>query len=240
MSSVKGEKQVNSVEYWNGNARWYKLWIDHNNYHGSILETLRFITKPGWNILDIGGGGGVLAIPLMLNQCHVTVLEPSSAMRDILNEEIMKAGGFLTITVDSRRWEDVDPVEFSNHDLILACNSLHLVRPGFREAIKKVFSARTPRIFIVTEQPLNGLQRYGELSDYQLILSEVQEQESSFVYHCLDEAIEHWSFRYGSDPNDIEKQDLFSKLTEKESHFRLKEKAMVYSYYWRHMEADRQ
>jgi len=231
---------VNSVEYWNGNARWYKLWVDHNNYHGNILENLRSIAKPGWRVLDIGGGGGVLAIPLMLNQCQVNVLEPSSAMRDILSEEIIKAGRPRTITVDTRRWEDVNPSEFCDYDLILACNSLHLVRSGFREAIKKIFSAGTPHIFIVTEQPLNGLQCYGELNDYQLISSAVQEQESSFVYHCLDEAIEHWSFRYGTGPTDTEKQDLFSKLTEEEGHFRLKGKAKVHSYYWRRAETDRQ
>jgi len=233
------EIRANSVDYWNGNARWYKLWVDHNNYHGNILETLKSIAKPGWRVLDIGGGGGVLAIPLMLNQCHVNVLEPSSAMRDILSEEIIKTGGDRTITVDTRSWEDVNPSELCDYDLILACNSLHLFRSGFREAIKKVFSAGTAHIFIVTEQALDGLRRYAEVNDYRLIYSVLQERESSFVYHSRSEAIEHWLFRYCTDPNDVEKQDLFSRLIEVKGHFRLKGKATVYSYYWKCMETDR-
>lgn len=231
---------MNSVEYWNGNARWYKLWVEHNNYHESIVVTLRSITRPGWKILDVGGGGGVLAIPLMMNHCNVTMLEPSWAMRDILECEIKKAGLSSTYTIDTRTWEEVDPVEFREHDIIMACNSLHLVRPGFKEAFKKMFFAEVPYIFIVTEKPVDGLRRFAEANLYQMILSSAQEQESAFVYHCRDEALEHWRFRYGREPNILEKHDLLSKLAEEEGHVRLHGKAMVYTYCWRHKKVDRQ
>jgi hypothetical protein len=240
VSSSKGEKLVNSVDYWNGNARWYRLWVEHNNYHESIIETLRLISRPGWKVLDIGGGGGVLAVPLMMNQCYVIVLEPSQAMRDILEKEVIRTGMPSTITVDTRKWEDIDPIEFCDHDLIMACNSLHLVMPGFKEAFQKVFISKAPHIFIVTEQPLNGLRHYAKVKNYQLIFSDVEERESSFVYYCRDEAVEHWSSRYGTDPNDRERQDVLFRLTMEEGHFRLKGKATVYSYYWKQMEADRQ
>jgi hypothetical protein len=149
----------------------------------------------------------------MMKQCDVVVLEPSWAMRDILDKEVIKTGIPSTITVDTRKWEDINPMEFSDHDFIMACNSLHLVRPGFEDAFKKIFAAKAPHIFIVTEQPLNGLRNYAEANNYQLIFSEVQEQESSFVYHCHDEAIEHWSFRFGTNPNEEVRKDILSKLT---------------------------
>ncbi len=231
---------MNSVEYWNENARWYKLWVDHNNYHRSILETLKSITKPGWKVLDIGGGGGILAIPLVTNQCDVTVLEPSWAMRDILESEIKKAGLSSIITIDTRKWEEVDPTELNEQDLIMACNCLHLVRPGFKEAFKKMFFAEVPHVFIVTEKPLNNLQYFAAANQYQLIFSNVKEQESSFVYHYRSEALEHWMFKYGTEPNDMERQDLFSKLTEEEGHFRLAGKAKIYTYYWRYKKVDMQ
>lgn len=229
---------MNSVEYWNGNARWYKLWVEHNNYHEGIVEILRSITRPGWKILDVGGGGGVLAIPLVMCQCDVTVLEPSWAMRDILESEMEKTGQSSAITIDTRLWEEVDPSEFREYDIIIACNSLHLVGLGFKQAFKKMFLAEVPHIFIVTEKTVNGFQRFAAANDYQLIFSGAQEQESSFVYHCRDEAIEHWMFRHGREPSILERHDLFSRLTEKEGHFRLHGKAMVYTYCWRHKMAE--
>ena len=50
-----------SVTFWDGYAPWYKLWMEHNRYHNRIIEALTTMVEPGWKVLDIGAGNGVLS-----------------------------------------------------------------------------------------------------------------------------------------------------------------------------------
>ena len=40
------------------------------NYHDEVLETLMEMVRPGWKILDIGAGNGVLSLPLCAIGCE--------------------------------------------------------------------------------------------------------------------------------------------------------------------------
>lgn len=105
-------KQVASVQFWDSYARWYKLWIEHTDYHQRIIEVLMAMTEPGWKVLDIGAGNGILSFPLYSRECHVTALEPSMDMRNLLYEETFKKR-MDGLNVDDRRWEAV-PCEVKN------------------------------------------------------------------------------------------------------------------------------
>ena len=93
------------VSYWDGYSQWYKLWFEHNNYHDEVLETLMEMVKPGWKVLDVGAGNGVLSLPLCAIGCEVSALEPSAGMRKLLNKEAYSRG-IDWIRVDNRRWEE--------------------------------------------------------------------------------------------------------------------------------------
>jgi len=41
------------------------------------------MVEPGWKVLDIGAGNGVLSLPLCAIGCEVTALEPSWGMRSL-------------------------------------------------------------------------------------------------------------------------------------------------------------
>jgi hypothetical protein len=47
-----------TVGFWDGYARWYKLWMEHTRYHDSVIELLMTIVEPGWKVLDIGSRKG--------------------------------------------------------------------------------------------------------------------------------------------------------------------------------------
>ena len=122
-------RRVATVAFWDGYARWYKLWLEHNNYHAPIIEFLKHTVEPGWKVLDIGAGSGVLSLPLAEMGCEVTAIEPSISMRRLLFEEMFRRGTDA-IDVEERRWEDMPMAELPGYDLILACNTLHLTTMG--------------------------------------------------------------------------------------------------------------
>lgn len=37
-------KKAASVQYWDGNAKWHKLWVEHNNYHDEMADIKSKIT----------------------------------------------------------------------------------------------------------------------------------------------------------------------------------------------------
>ena len=79
----------------------------------------------GSTVLDIGAGPGTLAVPLALAGCDVTVVEPSAGMRAAL-KEYREMVGAPTIREIPSRWEDADPAEVGQHDVVVASFSLAL------------------------------------------------------------------------------------------------------------------
>ena len=138
------------VEYWNGYARWYERWRTHNDYHGPIIEELKRWVRPGWRILDIGAAEGALALPLSLWGCRVTALEPAGRLRESLAAEVRRLG-IPGPAVSEKTWEEYGDRKDDPYNLVLACNSLHLMAGGFRKALAKIFALKPRRVLVVAE-----------------------------------------------------------------------------------------
>jgi SAM-dependent methyltransferase len=224
-------KRTASVEFWDSYARWYNLWMEHTHYHKRIIEVLMTLTKPGWRVLDIGAGNGILSIPLYARGCNVTALEPSAGIRSLLYEEAFK-NRIDGLAVDDRIWEEVSYYEFWDYDLIMACNSLHLTQIGFEEAMKKVFRARPRNIFLISEVGLPKLLLKWQYSDYTMAFAKSYETENSYAYHHLNEMLEHWTFMKGRTPQPDEISDLKKRIVVQEGHLWIKNISRIMMCWW--------
>jgi len=227
-------RRTATVRFWDGYARWYKLWMDHTRYHDRIIEVLTAMAEPGWRVLDIGAGNGILSLPLCSIDCSVTALEPSTAMRSLLYEQSFMRG-IDWLSVDERRWEDVPALDYKDYDLVIACNSLHLTQSGFSGALLKAFRTGSANVFLITEN-IPGTRVEWLQENYRMLFGKICEIESSFYYHDFQEVYEHWSFKKGRPLYPDEAMKMRSRVVFEDGHLLLKDTACVGMYWWRRQE----
>lgn len=218
------------ISYWDKYARWYKLWIEHNNFHEPVIQLLFNMVCPESKVLDIGAGNGILSLPLASMHCQVTAMEPSDGMRILLYEEMMKRN-IDNIIIDNRRFEDVSILEYSNYDLIIASNSLHLTEMGFQMALQKVFSLNAKSILLVSE--INRkINIFWDTKKYNLSLCRIFFADTSFAYHNYDEAIEHFETLNKKKSQSTDKIKFLQRLTYRNGHYWNDEEGMFGIYFW--------
>lgn len=111
---ARGDRQV--PDLWSGIAHTF-----HDDPHRTgdpIVDLVAEWLTPDSTLTDVGGGAGRHALPFALRCKHVTVVEPSEAMRNAL-AEAAKAAGIENYSVIAETWDkaDVPPADvvFCSH-----------------------------------------------------------------------------------------------------------------------------
>ena len=96
---------VRPTDTWNQFAASFKA--DPHRTDDHTVEALRSRLIPGETLLDIGAGGGRLALPLALTCRSVTAVEPSPSMCDVLRETASEYG-IENVSIVESGWLDAD------------------------------------------------------------------------------------------------------------------------------------
>jgi SAM-dependent methyltransferase len=220
-----------TTAYWDAQARWQQIWLEHNDYHREAMAFLAAKVQPGWRVLDIGAGNGILTLPLQRLGCRVTALEPSPGMRALLlaaSRRVQTAPE----KIDPRRWEEVPVGDLGDFDLILACNSLQLSTLGFPAALARMFAPGPRQVCVVTELGFPEISLPGNAGDYRLSQTCYFQADSSYAYHHLHEAWEHLAHRLGRTPTAREKGEIRAQLVRENNHFWLEGTSRVGIFWW--------
>lgn len=139
------DKSRDPAAAWDRRAAAYRR-VTHGEKEATRLELEILNLQGGETVLDVGAGTGRLAVPIAMTAAHVTALDPSEGMLNVLRER-MAAEGLTNYSCVKMRWEDaVIGRDIEPHDLVIAAFSL-----GFYDlaaALEKLDSAATRAVHL--------------------------------------------------------------------------------------------
>ena len=90
------------------------------DYGQQMIDVIKEIIKPDFEVLDIGTGPGTLAIPLARLARKVTALDPSKGMLEVLEESAV-AEGIENIETINKTWQELDDAKIRERfDLVIS------------------------------------------------------------------------------------------------------------------------
>lgn len=120
--SERARAEAPPDDHWQPFAESFKA--DPHRSDDPLLNQLLPALSPDDTLLDVGGGGGRLALPMALKCRHVVAVEPSSSMGSVFLQQAAEFG-IDNVSLVQARWEEaeVDP-----EDVVLCAHVLYVVR----------------------------------------------------------------------------------------------------------------
>ena len=129
-------------DHWRPYAQQFKA--DPRRIDDDLVNRLLEEVAPQSTILDVGAGGGRLALPLALRCRHLVAVEPSISMATVLNQQ---ASDFSieNLSLVESTWEDA---EVEPADLVICVHVLYVVRE-IEPFIRKLEAHANQRVLVV-------------------------------------------------------------------------------------------
>lgn len=219
------QQGIDCAMYWESKARARQYWDSvYNGQQSRIEHLIRELDLPAESrVLDVGAGPGVLALPLAEKVAHVTAVDPSTGMMDVLHEKIA-AENIDNISCVAKRWEDVDPAADLDtpYDAVV-CSFAIGGMTNVRSAVEKMQQVCSNSIYIYwfAAEPswescsrklaaqLHG-RRYARLPKSEVLINVLYQMGilpdvRVFNYHhvdrfpCYDDALDYFRDRYNAE-----------------------------------------
>jgi len=109
--------------------------------------------QPDWSVLDVGCGPGTLALPLAEQVRHVSAMDFSRKMLELLERQARKKGQTNIQTLHCAWRDDWQKQGISRHDVAIASRSLSV--PDLKEALLKL-TGQARELVAVTDRVGHG------------------------------------------------------------------------------------
>ncbi len=143
---AKPEPVRSGAEFWNKRAPSFADHAGKTFYPDSFIKLMN--PDPSWTVLDMGCGGGTIAIPLADKVKHITAVDFSDKMIEILGAEAQRRGIENISTIHASWTDDWTGHGITKYDVAIASRSLAV--DDVHSAIVKLDKAARRRVIIST------------------------------------------------------------------------------------------
>ena len=137
-------KEDPPADSWSNFAQQFRA--DPRRADDPLVNYLRQSVTPGQVVLDVGAGGGRLALPLALEAKKVIAVEPSPSMCRVLREAAIEFD-VTNVEVIESSWLDA---QVPQADLALCCHVLYVIQDI--EAFVRKLEQHAKRILVIVYQ----------------------------------------------------------------------------------------
>lgn len=149
---IKNKKDASQTSANSGPGFWNKRAPSFADHAGKTFYPESFLNimnpDPSWTVLDMGCGGGTLAIPLADRVKHITAVDFSEKMIEILCTEAERRGIKNIRTIHAGWEDDWDDSDIGIYDVAIASRSLAV--DDIKSALTKLNNAARRRVIIST------------------------------------------------------------------------------------------
>ncbi len=110
------------VDHWQPCAERFRA--DPHRTDDLLLDRLLAFVEPRHTVVDVGAGGGRLALPIALRCQQVVAVEPSDSMASVLEDQARQFG-IENVTVVQSQWEDA---EIDAGDVAICAHVVYVIR----------------------------------------------------------------------------------------------------------------
>lgn len=141
IQSQKRQEYPRTPGHWDKRADEFTRAATKGDYVLQFIDILR--PQPEWSILDIGCAAGTLAVPLAPQVARITAMDPSTRMRELLDQRC-RNDGIDNIRIVDGRWEDDwEALGLKPHSVTMASRSV--LTEDLGSAVRKLCDYATHR-----------------------------------------------------------------------------------------------
>ena len=200
-----------AAAFWDKRSESYEKNVSQSTYSDELIKRMALSAED--SVLDVGGGSGLMAVPIAQKVRCVTVLDISNGMLNLLKSKT-ESMRIFNIDIINKNWYETDiKSEIEPHDVVLASRFLPMGN-RLQSSLEKMNSAAKKYCYVtwransfdfIEAESCRLLQKeYIPYPEYPVIYNclyqigikadlEIFESTSSAYFSNLDEAVKYFS-----------------------------------------------